>query len=122
SFKVANRVTQGAERWLLIEEWERPEDCVRHLREQGYLIAVTSLESDISLESLDFRKPTVIAFGNERDGVSKELQELADIKFKIPMRGFTQSFNISVAAALCLQKVCEQRAKQMKTEDEKKIE
>ena len=50
---------------------------------------------------LDFNQKTAVILGNEKDGVSKEALELSDGNVRIPMEGFTQSFNISVAAALC---------------------
>lgn len=116
-YKVSSRVTQGAERWLQVQEWDNTGACVEALKKQGFKVAVTSLAANASLESLDFSQPLVFAFGNERDGVSQELLEMADYRFKIPMYGFTQSFNISVAAALCLQKIREKHSPQNAVSD-----
>ena len=73
-----------------------------HLRSQGFKIVATSLEAEHTLEELDFSQPMALCFGNELDGVTDELFGLADETFKIPMYGFTQSFNLSVALALCM--------------------
>jgi tRNA (guanosine-2'-O-)-methyltransferase len=72
------------------------------LRKQGFKIVATSLEAERTLEQLDFSQPMALCFGNELDGVTDELFGLADETFKIPMYGFTQSFNLSVALSLCM--------------------
>lgn len=99
-FKVANRVTQGTDKWLDVERWEQPSECGERLRAQGYQIVVTHLEAARPICEVDFTRPTAIVFGNERDGVSEELVAMADCATIIPMSGFAQSFNISVAAAI----------------------
>ncbi len=49
-----------------------------------------------------YRKPTALVFGNELDGFSQTVLEQADGFVKIPMYGFTESYNISVSAAICM--------------------
>lgn len=101
-FKQANRVTQGAEKWLDVRVWEATAPCVAHLRGAGYRILATTPEEARPIDSLRFDLPTALFLGNEKDGVSQELLQQADERVAIPMPGFTRSFNISVAAALCL--------------------
>ena len=60
---------------------------------------VTSLETENSIYDIKYNKK-VIVIGNESKGVSKEIQELADQKVKIPMLGKTESLNASVATAI----------------------
>ncbi len=98
----ARAVSRGAEKWLDLHKWKSTEACVEQLRKQGFTIAVSDLEAASPLESLNFSKPTAIVFGSERWGVSDAMRASADVRFKIPMRGFVQSYNISVAAALTL--------------------
>lgn len=62
------------------------------------------------LEEEDLTRPIAIVFGNEKDGISKEMQELADQTVILPMRGFVQSYNISVAAAIAFQTISSARA------------
>lgn len=101
-FKESQRVTQGAHKWLQTRKWASTAECVTHLKQQGYRVAVTHLDPKaMPLEQLDVSTPVALCFGNEKDGASKELLELADQTVFIPMRGFVQSFNISVAAAIC---------------------
>lgn len=99
-FKAANRVTQGTDKWLHIQSFRRIEDSLQALRQEGYQIYATHLEASVSIEELDLTRPTAVVFGNEKSGVSAKALEIADGRFLLPMRGFAQSFNISVAAAL----------------------
>ncbi|QDG53212.1 RNA methyltransferase [Persicimonas caeni] len=101
-FKEANRVTQGAEKWLDIRRWKDPKECVADLKRRGYRICATHLEASRPIAEIDFSEPTALVMGNEQDGVSQEVLEASDLRCIIPMAGFTQSYNISVAAALTL--------------------
>jgi tRNA (guanosine-2'-O-)-methyltransferase len=102
-FKNSSRTSIGAERWLDVYHWESPEDCVQTLRRGGYRILATHLDDTAKpIEAFDFREPTAIVLGNERDGISEQMQGLADERVILPMAGFAQSFNISVAAAIAL--------------------
>ena len=99
-FKAANRVTRGADKWLDVRTYGTPVEAVRELKSEGYRIWTTDLNTDVSIDTLDWSRKIAIVLGNEKDGVSAEMHSLVDGKFRIPMLGFTQSFNISVAAAL----------------------
>ena len=114
-FKEANRVTQGAEKWLDIAVWGDTPSCVAHLRGLGYRIAATHFEGATPIGEVAFDVPTALVFGNERDGVSEALLAEADVRVVMPMAGFTRSFNISVAAALCLYHVREDRRRRCGT-------
>lgn len=101
-FKESPRVTQGADKWLDVENWPSAGACVAGLKRRGYRIAVTHLEAAVPVQALDFTEPTALIFGNEAEGISEEMLALADVRCVVPMVGFVQSFNISVAAALAL--------------------
>lgn len=98
-----NRVTQGAEKWLLTRYWEDSAACVAGLRAAGYRIAATMPGGrSIRLADLDLSMPVAVAFGNEHRGVSEFLAAQADELVSVPMHGFSRSFNVSVAAAVVL--------------------
>ncbi len=99
-FKAANRVTRGAEKWLDVRAHSSASSAVEELKAQGYQIWATDLNTSNSIDDVDWGRPTAFVLGNEKDGVSAEMLALADGSFRIPMQGFSQSFNISVAAAL----------------------
>lgn len=109
-FKAANRVTMGADKWLDIKTWRQSAECIEDLKSRGYLIAATHLdETAVPLDEVDFTQPVALVFGNEHAGISQEMIELSDVRCIIPMAGFAQSFNISVAAALSLYHVSQDR-------------
>jgi len=98
----ARNVSRGAEKWLNVHTYDDASTCIDQLKAQGFQIAVADLEAASPLRSLNFSKPTAVVFGSERFGVSERMREYADIRFQIPMHGFVQSLNISVAAAITL--------------------
>lgn len=106
--KRSQRITTGADKWLDIHTWRDRAACVDALRQRGYRIVATQLADDcVPISAIDFTEaPTAIVFGNEHAGVSPELLEASDVRCIIPMRGFAESFNISVAAALSFYHVC----------------
>ncbi|HVK60286.1 MAG TPA: RNA methyltransferase [Bdellovibrionales bacterium] len=113
-FKEANRVTQGADKWLDVKRWKTTTECVKELRHLGYQILVTHLDANaVSIADVDVTKPTALVFGNERDGVSPEMIASADKTVIIPMQGFVQSFNISVAAAIGLYHIYNERMQKL---------
>lgn len=99
-FKAANRITRGAEKWLDVKSFSDPQSAVQDLKKSGYQIWATDLATDQTIDSIDWSKPTAIVLGNEKEGISPEMASLVDGRFRIPMLGFSQSFNISVAGAL----------------------
>ncbi|MFP4501710.1 MAG: TrmH family RNA methyltransferase [Candidatus Hydrogenedentota bacterium] len=113
AFKEANRVTQGAEKWLDIRRWATTRACVAVLRAKGYRILATCMEGARPIREFAFDEPAALFFGSERDGISPELHELADAHVVVPMAGFTRSFNISVAAALSLYHMREDRIRRL---------
>lgn len=111
-FKEANRVTQGADKWVEVKKWKQTTDCVKALKAQGYKICVTHLdEKSKPLHDIDFSGKVAFVLGNEKDGVSQEMIAAADETIIIPMSGFVQSFNISVAGALGLYHISQDRLK-----------
>ncbi len=99
-FKAAKRVSKGAEKWLDVHLHNSPSNSLSELRKDGFKVYATDLNTDKTIDDLDFSKPIAIVLGNENEGTSKEMIDAVDGTFRIPMFGFSQSFNISVAAAL----------------------
>jgi len=74
-------------------------ETLKQLQENGFEIVVTSLDTNNSIYDIDYNKK-VLVIGNEANGVSKEIQDLADKKVKIPMLGKTESLNAGVATGI----------------------
>ena len=75
------------------------------LKTEGYEIAVTALDADYSMFEYSFPEKCIIVIGNESNGVTKEIQDLATVKIKIPMAGKTESLNAGVAGSIIMQKI-----------------
>lgn len=106
-FQVNPDVVLGSANWLTIRKWNEYKNnsgnCLQFLKDQGYTVAATTLcENAVSLNDFTLPGKTALVFGNEADGISDTVKEHSDIFIKIPMLGFTESFNISVSAAICL--------------------
>ena len=102
-YKHSRRTAQGAQHWLDVWRWEGAETCVGHFHERGFRVAAMHLDDRARpIGDLDFTQPTALVFGNEASGVSRRMREAADATVVIPLAGFTESFNVSVAAALAL--------------------
>ncbi|MCF6346944.1 MAG: RNA methyltransferase [Flavobacteriaceae bacterium] len=105
---VSNQVAKGAQKWIDFHEYNQheynTEKCIHTLRENGYQIIATTPHNDSCLlQEFDITKKSALVFGVEKDGVSDYIMKEADGYLKIPMVGFTESFNISVAVAIILQ-------------------
>ena len=110
-FKEANRVTQGADKWVETKKWKSTKEFIRFAKDNKIRICVTSLEAAKPIHEVDFSTPLALVLGNEKSGASAEIIEAADERVIVPMPGFVQSFNISVAGALCLYQIYQDRLK-----------
>lgn len=102
-FKASRGVSKGTQRWLDVIRYQSAETCARRLKQDGYSLYVAAMGSDTQLEDLSGIGRLALVLGNEHRGVSKEMETLADGTFSIPMRGFVESLNVSVAAAIAMQ-------------------
>ena len=102
-FRASKGVSKGTHRWLDVVRYGSAEACARRLKKDGYALYVATMDADKRPEDLHDTRRLAVAFGNEHQGVSAELRSLADGTFAIPMRGFVESLNVSVAAAITMQ-------------------
>ena len=78
-------------------------DCIKTLKEKGYKIIATTPHTDAyTINDVPIDEPIAILFGTEQEGLSDEALEMADYYVRIPMVGFTESFKITVSAALTM--------------------
>lgn len=105
-----SRITQGCEKWLDLHFYDRVEQALSVLQERGFTILGSYLSPTARpLGELDLTGPIAFLFGNEKQGLPPELASRCAETFVIPMLGFSQSFNISVAASLTLYETVRQR-------------
>jgi tRNA (guanosine-2'-O-)-methyltransferase len=101
------QVLQGSGKWVDIIKYEgegnNTASCFNKLRQQGYRIVGTAPHREgISLPDYKINQPIALVFGTEETGLSDYALEHVDDFLRIPMYGFTESFNLSVSAAICL--------------------
>ncbi len=110
AFKRSRRTTRGADKWLDRYRWEDPGSCFDDLHRNGFRILLADASPDaIPLSKADLTGKVALVFGNERDGVAAGTSDIADGSIRIPMDGFVESLNVSVAAAIVLHEVHRQR-------------
>jgi len=107
-FQVSEEVVSGASQWVDVHGVTEPDPAntqktISALKEKGYRIGATTLrEGCIPISEVPTHEKLALCFGAEERGLSEEAHDLADFYVRIPMYGFTQSFNISVSVAICL--------------------
>lgn len=128
--KVSRHVAKGSQKWLNIKRYREDGDnttaCLNHLKKEGYqIIGTTPHNNSCMLQEFDITKKSAFVFGVEAEGISDIVKDNADGFLKIPMVGFTESLNISVAAAIILQdvttKLRESTINWQLTDQEKKV-
>jgi len=108
-FQPNEEIAMGAEKWLNINNFNGEnavDECYAELRRQGYAIAATTPHGNpVPVDEIDVSRPLALIFGTEKEGLSEKALQGADFTVALPMYGFTESFNISVSAALFMQKI-----------------
>lgn len=105
---VREEIAKGASQWLTLHHYNQKntnntQHCFDHLRSQGYrIVATTPHEKDTLIDALPLNEKVALVFGTEQQGLSSYAMTHADAFVKIPLYGFTESFNISVAAGIAL--------------------
>jgi len=110
SYELSKDVAMGAEKWVDMHSYYKKEnnsqDCIDTIKSQGFqIVASTPHSNEVLLHEFDVTKKSAFFFGTERDGLSDLVLKQADVFLRIPMFGFTESYNISVSVALVLQDV-----------------
>lgn len=104
------RSTMGAIFRIKIIETQDLIRTIKEMKKHHFKLMVTSLQTENSIYDINFNKK-IIVIGNEANGVSKEIQDMADEKAKIPMFGRTESLNASVAAGIVMYEYVRQKIK-----------
>ncbi len=108
AYRLNPDVTLGANKWVNLHRFrERDADntarALAHLRQQGYTLVATSPHKDgYAPEDIPLERPLAFWFGNELEGLSAQALDAADLYLRLPMFGFTESYNISVSVAITL--------------------
>ncbi|NNE94314.1 MAG: RNA methyltransferase [Verrucomicrobiales bacterium] len=107
-YRPNREVAMGSAKWLTLRQYNDTTDCLERLKSAGYrIIATTPNEDGFTPVTLPLEGPAALLFGTEEQGLSEEALALADETLRLPMFGFTQSFNISVTVAVTLSRLIE---------------
>jgi tRNA (guanosine-2'-O-)-methyltransferase len=115
-YEISEQVSLGSHKWLSIHQHNEQKtntiQCLEMVKKQGYkIIATLPHENDCLLDEISIDEKTAFVFGTELDGLTQEAIAMADGFVKIPMYGFTESYNVSVSVALTMMNVCERLRK-----------
>ena len=105
--KVTNIISKGAEKWVTKTQHDDIRNgakmCIDELRSQGYQIVATSPHKDgHTIHDFDISKKSAFFLGAEKTGISDIVMEEADDYIAMPIYGFTESYNVSVANGILL--------------------
>jgi len=110
--KVFRTVTQGCHKWLTIHRHDDVSTCLQDLREKGFRILAGAFREDaVPLERTDFSGRVALVFSNELEGADPVVLDQVDGFFVIPMSGFSQSLNVSVAAGIVIHEALRYKVK-----------
>ena len=105
-------VTLGSSKWTDMHRYRDHDNnsrvCMDRLRKDGYRIVATTPRADgFTPQTIPLDGPLAFCFGTELTGLSDAVLDHADLHLRIPMYGFTESYNISVSVAITLFTVME---------------
>ncbi|MCT6869974.1 RNA methyltransferase [Apibacter sp.] len=101
-FKPESAVARGADKWIDISYKSSNIETLKEIKAMGYqLVAISPEVNAIDIQDFSISQPTALIFGTEFKGINEETLNFADLCVKIPMKGFTESLNVSVAAGIC---------------------
>lgn len=107
--KSIRRLTRGAHHWVKLHLHEQFDAFKNYLRQQQFHCAGAVLGGETPLKQLPLTQPLCILLGNEQRGLSTQAQLACDTRYQIPMYGMSESFNLSVAAAISLYDVTQRK-------------
>jgi tRNA (guanosine-2'-O-)-methyltransferase len=108
-FAATKGVTKGSHAWIDLQRWASAAEATAALRARGFRVLATLPDAPHSIDDVDVQTPLAIAFGNEHAGLSAEAIAACDGSIRVPMYGFSESFNLSVTVALAMSQIASRR-------------
>jgi tRNA (guanosine-2'-O-)-methyltransferase len=120
-FAAAHRVARGTDQWLDLVRHEDADACGASLRGRGYDIVIAAADGELTPEDVRKLPRVAIVFGNEHRGASSTMRAQAKHTYAIPMVGFVESLNVSVAAAVTLYAAAHGRQGDLSPEEQDEV-
>lgn len=112
---IGKKSSSSANKWIKVEKVKNLDSFVKDKKSEGFIFVSTEMSSkSIRLPQFEFPEKVIIMMGSEKDGLSRELKEIADISVTIPMVGMVKSYNVSVATAIFLYELFKQKGQKLK--------
>lgn len=104
---ISKSISMNSHKWLTINRFKDRAGNnlaagINELKSGGYRVAAASPHADMTIHELPLDSKLALLFGSEKEGLTEQALQISDFKFRIPMYGFTESFNLSVSVALSL--------------------
>lgn len=120
-FVLASSVSRGSEKWVDLRRWAKADDVIAALRTDGYELVGADADGELAPTDLADIPKLAIVLGNERDGIAEDLARACSRRVRVPMRGFVESLNVSVSAAVLLASATASRKGDLPEEDRLKL-
>ena len=101
-FLAAPSVAKGSEKWVDLHHWKDVEGVVQSMKQDGFELVAAAADGELAPHDLASIPRLALVLGNERDGIADALAAACTRRVRVPMRGFVESLNVSVSAAILL--------------------
>jgi tRNA (guanosine-2'-O-)-methyltransferase len=120
-FLAAASVSRGAEKWVDVSRHSTARSAVETLVAGGYALVAAHPEGELLPTDLAGIRRLALVVGNERDGIAEDLLGACSRRVRVPMRGFIDSLNVSVTAAMLLGAATEGRTGDLSEEEKRRL-
>lgn len=111
-FVIDAQTSMGTHKWIDLVREKSTALPYEKLRARGYAIYASSIRGDaVNLDQIPTDRPIALVFGNEHEGLTLDAQSSADARFRVPMHGFVESLNVSVATSISMYDVLGRKRK-----------
>jgi tRNA (guanosine-2'-O-)-methyltransferase len=116
-FLAAPSVAKGSEKWVDLRHWTKVEDVIENMKAEGLELVAAAADGELAPQDLASIPRLALVLGNERDGIAESLAAACSRRVRVPMRGFVESLNVSVSAAILLSQATYGRKGDLSEED-----
>lgn len=120
-FLASPTVARGAEKWVDLKRWTSPAECIAALKAQNLELVAADADGELEPADLASIPRMALVLGNERDGIAADLAAACTKRVRVPMRGFVESLNVSVTAAILLSYAVKDRPGDLSEEDRDRL-
>jgi tRNA (guanosine-2'-O-)-methyltransferase len=118
---ISRRVARGTLGWVDVVEHATAEAAARHLASRGYQLVAAHPDGELVADDLGSLGRLALVLGNEHQGIDPELRAECRRTVRVPMRGFVESLNVSVCAAILLAAATRGRAGDLDPERQREL-